>query len=345
MGSVLDYIENQGTNLDGTQFYAAILGESPSKGAKSPSLWNAAFSDLHISGLMHPMDVHPGNLGKLVEKLREDKRFIGAAVAVPYKVDIIPLLDSLEAEAKAIGAVNCMYLHEGQLVGANTDGAGAIWSIEREFGELSGKNVFLIGAGGAALAVAAYVASALGKSGLLTLANRNRAKAQEIANRLQKVCEIKLVDWPPSPDIAKGVNLLINCTSIGFETVQTDARGAYCLGFYTPLAATGDNIRVSVKGRGSNKLYAAEAAPEISENIVRSIKFLSRMNRPMIFDVIYQPRQTMLLSLSALMGYRTLNGVGMNLEQAVIAFDKATSAAGLRKSDVSPVRATMAKVW
>lgn len=54
-----ELIENKINNLNITECYAAILGQSPSKGAKSPKLWNAAFSGLNFSAFMYPFDVLP----------------------------------------------------------------------------------------------------------------------------------------------------------------------------------------------------------------------------------------------------------------------------------------------
>ena len=71
---------------------------------------------------------------------------------------------------------------------------------------------------------------------------------------------------------------------------------------------------------------------------------MSQCKNTMVFDVIYQPRTTYLLFLSDLLGLKTLSGKKMNLEQAVIAFDKTTSATGLRNSDQDEVRKLMEKV-
>ena len=69
------------------------------------------------------------------------------------------------------------------------------------------------------------------------------------------------------------------------------------------------------------------------------------MDCPFVFDIIYQPRQTMLLYLADLLGYKTLNGAGMNLEQAVIAFESATVTAGLRGRNRNEVHDLMRSVW
>jgi shikimate 5-dehydrogenase len=69
------------------------------------------------------------------------------------------------------------------------------------------------------------------------------------------------------------------------------------------------------------------------------------MNDPLIFDIVYQPLQTMLLFLAKLVGCKTLNGAPMNLEQAVIAFKKAISASALHEAKDSKIRDLMRKIW
>ena len=92
MSSILDVIENKGLDLDKTEYYAAILGETPSQGARSPLLWNAAFQQGGISAVMHPMDIQADKLESVVAALKNDPRFIGGAVTMPYKINILPFL-------------------------------------------------------------------------------------------------------------------------------------------------------------------------------------------------------------------------------------------------------------
>ena len=92
-----------------TPVYAAILGLTPSKGARSPLLWGAAFTAAGIDAVMHPMDVRPDNLATVVAGLKADPRYLGGAVAVPHKQTIGAMLDRLEPEAAKIGAVNSIY--------------------------------------------------------------------------------------------------------------------------------------------------------------------------------------------------------------------------------------------
>jgi len=346
MSDILKLISNSGLDLNKSAHYAAILGETPSKGAKSPVLWNASFQGLGMSGEMHPMDVVPAKLSEVVDALREDRRFIGGAVTMPFKIDILPFMDKLEPEATAIGAVNCIYRGEDgrTLVGANTDGAGALLSLTRKFGELANANVLLLGAGGASLAVAAYVGKALGRDGLLQVSNRNQAHADYLVSRVSSVCPVRSISWPPPAALAPDLDVIINCSAVGFEAVKQDGKGFYCLKFFTPLGLVPHQLRAPY-GLGAIKEFARIAADDIALNIRQTVQFLAATRDVLVFDVVYQPRETLLLALSELMGLRTLSGVGMNLEQAVIAFDKATSAAGVRSANRDEVRRLMAEVW
>jgi shikimate dehydrogenase len=347
MPSVLDVIENKDVNLHQTEYYAAIIGESPSQGAKSPTLWNAAFKGLELSGMMHPMDVRSERLANVVALLRKDTQFIGGAVTMPYKIQIIPYLDGCEPEAEAIGAVNCIYREKGKLIGANTDGAGALWSLRESMPEsIEGKSALMIGTGGAGFAVAAYLASALGSQGQLTLTNRSSETRDRLAEKLKGRCKIEVGDWPLAPDQIKGTDILVNCSSVGFETTKKDERGAYNLRFYTPLGPVDDSIRIQA-AEGAEKRYLMEAAQAIKRNYGHSLDVLTAANDPFVFDIIYQPKETLLLFLSRLLGYRTLNGVPMNLEQAVIAFAKATTAVaiGIARPDNNSIRNLMSTVW
>lgn len=342
MSKVLDVIENQGLNLEATEAYAVILGESPSRGARSPQLWNSAFEELNISGFMHPMDVTSDKLESVVQCLREDRRFIGGAVTMPYKIDIIPFLDELEPEAETIGAVNCLYRQGNKIIGLNSDGAGALWSLQNEIGgSLAGKSVLLLGTGGAGFAVATYLAFALETGGNLLIANRTSESRSDIIERLKSKCSIENIGtWPVSLEHLKQVDIVVNCTSIGFQTLRKDDKGLFSLKFYTPLGIVNDSLRVE-DTPGSETQYVKMAGNDIADNIRVTLSSLSSMNSPFVFDIIYQPRQTLLLSLANLLGCQTLNGLPMNLEQAVIAFVKVTTSAGLFRGTTEDVRSIM----
>jgi len=256
--------------------YAAILGAAPSKGARSPLLWNAAFRAAGIDAVMHPMDVTAENLPAVVAALKADPRFVGGAVAVPHKQALVQLLDRVEPEAASIGAVNAIYRENGELVGANTDGAGALSQIEELVGgghALQTRRALVLGLGGAGLSVAAFLA---GRVTELTVANRTRATADAVAARLG----VMVADWPVGADVLSKIDLLVNATSIGHR----------------------DGPAGSPVAERDLAVLPGSAA---------------------VYDVVYQPDVTPLLAMAAARGLEVRNGLGMNLDQAVIAFGKA----------------------
>lgn len=303
-------------DLGATPRYAGIVGERPSQGARSPSLWNAVFTASNAPVKFHPFDVDAAALAPVVDALRHDPRFIGGAVAVPYKSAIVPLLSKVESVAGRIGAVNALYREGSALVGTNTDGQAALAILRAKLGvdRIQSRDVAVVGAGGTGAAVASYIADDLQASGRLLLSNRDRHKAEELASRLGGLVEV--VDWPPKPEQLKGIGILINCTSVGF------APG--------PDADTNLNRTVT----------ALSAAVHSTDNISESTVVLRALSGDcLVFDVVYQPRDTTLLSLAERLGLQTLGGLAMNLEQAVIAFGKAVP-----EVPIDIVRAIMAKV-
>ncbi|MBM85565.1 MAG: hypothetical protein CMM47_06050 [Rhodospirillaceae bacterium] len=271
-----EFLDNQVEASDAR--YAAILGLSPSNGARSPALWNAAYALADTNAMMHPFDISKPRLAPLISALRSDDRYVGGAVAVPYKQALVPLLDRLEPEAERIGAVNTIYRDGEDLLGANTDGLGALAQLKDVVDDLSSRSVLLIGLGGAGRAVAAYL---VGNVSRLKLANRTLGTAHAFADRLGS--EVETVDLPQSAADLRGVNLIVNCSSVGHQ----------------------DGDQGSPLGEHSESLL--ETMPDDS----------------VVYDIIYQPAETELLRHAKVIGLRTLNGRGMNLDQAVIAFEKA----------------------
>ena len=296
--------------------FAAILGANPSQGARSPLLWDTAFGAHGLETRMVAMDVTDDNLDRLLHQLNGDPQFVGGAVAVPHKEAIAAWLDThdgarITPEAVKIGAVNSLYRDDaGRLTGTNTDGEGALVSLRQVLPDLAGKRVLQLGVGGAGRAVATYLADALNDPRQLTLAVRYPDRLHPFAARI----EADLMAWPPDPERVGDVDVIVNCTTIGSKLVQETDRGAVDLSLYSALAALDDGN--------------AEASTGILANL-----------RPGggVFDIIYDPAKTVLLDHAETLGLVTLNGSGMNLEQAVIAFGHALAG----RADMTRVRDCM----
>jgi shikimate dehydrogenase len=193
--------------------FAAILGASPSKGARSPALWNAAFKAHGSPAEMLPVDVPAERLAPLLAALEKDPGFLGGAVAIPHKEAAARWLgDRVTPEAGRIGAVNCLYRgDDGRLAGTNTDGEGALVSYESRFGPLRGKIVLLLGLGGAGKAVAAFMARGAQPGGCLLASSRSE-QGRAAAARLGAEA---WVPWSGIPEALASADVLVNCTSVG----------------------------------------------------------------------------------------------------------------------------------
>lgn len=192
--------------------FAAILGANPSKGARSPLLWNAAFAAHEVDAAMLPLDVPGDRLGGLLSALDGNPCFMGGAVAVPHKEAVAECLGGrVTPEAAAIGAVNCLFRDDaGRLMGTNTDGEGALASFQRHIGSVAGRSVLVMGPGGAGKAVAAFFRRAVEPGGRLTIAGRSAA-GKVYAERLQA----DWVDWHDLAAVLPGIDSVINCTPVG----------------------------------------------------------------------------------------------------------------------------------
>jgi shikimate dehydrogenase len=137
--------------ISGTTRLAAVIGW-PVEHSRSPAMLNAAFLADQIDAVMVPVGVPPDGLAAVIAGLRA-MRALGASVTLPHKLAVAQLCDELTPAAKAIGAVNCLELGE-TLVGHNTDCDGFLDALVAAGFELRGKRVILLGAGGAARAVA-----------------------------------------------------------------------------------------------------------------------------------------------------------------------------------------------
>ena len=189
--------------------YAAIIGANPSKGARSPKLWNAAFTANRNPSVMVPLDVTSAGLAPLLAALDADPYFVGGAIAVPHKQATAHWLrDRVTQEAAAIGAVNCLFRRDDRLWGTNTDGEAARVCLERAAGSLQSKHVVLLGLGGAGKAVAAFLAK---RAEQLSLAGRNFDSVQAYATAVGS----RAVRWDSLRSVLPDADVAVNCTSVG----------------------------------------------------------------------------------------------------------------------------------
>ena len=138
----------------------------------------------------------------------------GMAITVPWKVAVIPLLDEVDDDVRAIGAANYMTIKDGRLTGHNNDGKGVIKAIAK-VASLKGQLVVMLGAGGAGRAMAVEIAWA--GAAHMTLVTRREEQGREVAERVKKASGVPC-EWQPwqSPvRLPKGTTMVMNATHLG----------------------------------------------------------------------------------------------------------------------------------
>ena len=178
----------------------------------SPLMHNSAFKKLGMDNCYIPFKVAPKDLPDAVRAIRS-LNLLGVNITVPHKEHVIALLDKVNEEADFIGAVNTIVNKDGILTGYNTDGRGFMSSLSEEGISVEGKNVAVIGTGGASRAVSYYLSE---KAAKLSLFDIDRAKAEKLADDLNKIRgNVDLLD---SPDNIAEYNIIINATPLGLKS-------------------------------------------------------------------------------------------------------------------------------
>ena len=157
---------------------AAVIGD-PVRHSLSPVIHNAAFEARGIDGVYVALPVSAGDAGAAVAAMRTFDWF-GLSVTMPHKQDIMAACDQLTDTAAAVDAVNCVYWHGDTVVGDSTDGEGFVRGLAADLQlEPAGLHCALVGAGGAAKAVAFALARA--GASRVTVINRTPARAEALA--------------------------------------------------------------------------------------------------------------------------------------------------------------------
>lgn len=157
-----------------------LLGDPVSR-SLSPAMQNAAFDAAGIDGRYVLREVDRAGLANAIADLRADPRILGANVTIPHKESVIPLLDELDSLAARIGAVNTVSRNDCRLKGWNTDVEGFRRALDECGYSVEGRDLAIIGAGGAARAVALALKE---RARHLMVIARNIGQAQRLCRDL-----------------------------------------------------------------------------------------------------------------------------------------------------------------
>lgn len=229
----------------------------------------AAFAKLGLNYRYLTIRVEKGNLKPAMEAVRAFQ-MRGVNLTIPHKVEVLKYLDELSPAARIIGAVNTVVNRDGKLWGENTDGKGFLLSLEQEGVQVQGKQVVILGAGGAARAIA--VEAALAGAKKLIIVNRSQERGRELADLLQREtpAQAEYLAWEGAVKIPAGTDILIQAT---------------CIGLYPHV----------------------EDKPEIDYDTVTANMAVS--------DVVFNDPHTLFLQEAEKRGAKTINGLGMLVNQ------------------------------
>lgn len=201
--------------VSGKTRVCAIIGD-PVEHSLSPVMHNAAFNELGLNLVYVAFTVTPTELKTAVFGAKS-LNLRGLNVTMPHKNAVMNFLDDVDQTAKNIGAVNTILNNNGKLVGYNTDGAGAMIALQENGVDAEEKKLVLLGAGGAAKAIAYQAAQDVEE---LVILNRTEQKAKELAKTLlsfdaQVTC--KALSAAFLKDELSNADILVNATSVGMH--------------------------------------------------------------------------------------------------------------------------------
>ncbi|TLD70869.1 shikimate dehydrogenase [Phragmitibacter flavus] len=204
--------------MSGRSFLPKLTGSFSHPAGDNPTvvMMEAAYRHHGLDFRYINMEVGPEAEG-LADAVRGAKAqgYVGFNCSLPHKVEVIQYLDGLGESASLIGAVNCVVKQaDGRWIGENTDGKGFLSSLKGVI-DPAGLHVALLGAGGAARAIA--VELALAGVSELTLVNRSEARGAKLAEHLRQntAMKVNFCGWSESFVVPGGVGVLVNATSIG----------------------------------------------------------------------------------------------------------------------------------
>lgn len=202
--------------VDGATRVFGVIAH-PVDHVRAPMVFNPRFAAAGLTHIMVPINAPPEKLELIINALRAMPNFGGLAVTIPHKMPLADLCDSLGTAAQLTGAVNAVrFDDDGTMHGDNFDGAGFVAGAIGNRYDVADKAILLIGAGGAARAIAAALAEA--KIGKLTIANRSLGKAEELASLLASKTGFANVHAAALADCDGGdADMIINSTSLGLK--------------------------------------------------------------------------------------------------------------------------------
>lgn len=196
-------------------FLSVLTGSFASPAAENPTvaMMEAAYRHHGLDARYINCEVAPKDLGDAVRGARA-MGWAGFNCSIPHKVAVLAHLDGVAESARIIGAVNCVVRRDDALIGENTDGLGFVRALAAVTAP-AGQAMVLLGAGGAARAIA--VESALAGVASITVVNRDRQRGGELADLIERHTPAlaRFVPWSGPYRVPDQATLVVNATPVG----------------------------------------------------------------------------------------------------------------------------------
>jgi shikimate dehydrogenase len=260
-----------------TQF-CAVIG-NPVEHSLSPAIHNAAFEFLGLDFIYVACPVE--DVKSALAGMRALKNFRGMSVTIPHKIEVMNYVDEISTADRSIGSINTVIHKQDKLIGLGTDGAGALKALTDNKVAVDGKQILMLGAGGAARAVS-FTLALNTKPAELSILDIDEAQLHALRTDLETgtkaVVKSGVMDKRTLAAEMEKADLIIHCTPIGMHP----------------------------------KVDAALIPPELF--------------RPgqVVFDIVYTPLKTKLLSEAESRGLKVISGVEMFINQAALQFEQFT---------------------
>lgn len=252
--------------------------------SRSPAMHNAAFAALGLDAVYVPFAVQPDKLADAVRAVRA-LGLRGVNVTLPHKTHVMALLDQVESDACAIGAVNTLYLDGERLCGTNTDAEGLARALREGGVALTDARVTVLGAGGAARASVVGLARAGART--ITVAARRLGEAQALV-----------------------ASLAPHLTSTTLSACAHEPAALHAAFAHTDLLVQATSATLD-GGPTADAFAASLPLPALPSSAV-------------VTDLVYRPLQTAVLGRAQAQKLKTVDGLGMLLHQGALAFERWT---------------------
>ncbi|NCO32387.1 MAG: shikimate dehydrogenase [Armatimonadetes bacterium CG2_30_59_28] len=260
-----------------TQF-CAVIG-NPIAHSLSPAIHNAAFQHLGLDFVYLACQVE--DVEGALAGMRALSSFRGMSVTIPHKTEVMKHVDEISDVDRSIGAINTV-IHEGnKLIGLGTDGLGALKALADAGVEIAGKNVLMLGTGGAARAISFPLA------------------------RTTKLAELTLLDI--NEDLLRSLSADLTCGTAAVIKAEPLTQGSL----------------TAAMGKADIILHCTSVGMHPHENASLIPLNLFRPGQ-VVFDIVYNPFETKLLTEAKARGLKTVPGVELFVNQAVLQFEQFT---------------------